>query len=142
MIGRRWTLKDAQEAIAAWYEELRKAYNENNWKRIGELYNDDSLVYARKSGKTAVGKAKIKGLWKDFIKPKKGTWVETKPVTLTLIPTDRLVRDGLAFERIMQLVHWEAVLVFQKKESVKDLGMGGHIEECVFNYPDYEEMTI
>jgi hypothetical protein len=142
MTGRMWTLKNAQEAIQTWYDELRKAYNENDWKRIGELYNEDSLVYARISGKTAKGKSKIKGYWKDLIKPKKGTWTRTEPVVLTLIPTDRLVRDGLAFERIMQLVHWKAVLIFQKAASITDVGYGGHIEECVFNNPDYQDMTI
>jgi ketosteroid isomerase-like protein len=96
-----WTLKDAQEAIQAWFEELRKAYNENNGKRIGELYNDDSLIYARESGKTAKGRTQIKSFWKNFVKPRKGTWTKTEFADLTLIPTDRLVRDGLAFERIM-----------------------------------------
>ncbi len=142
MMGRMWTLKEARGAVLAWYEELRKAYNENNGKRIGELYNDDSLIYARQSGRTAKGKAKIKGYWKDFIRPQKGLWTKTELVAITLIPTDRLVRDGLAFERILQIVHWQAILVFSKAEPVTDIGMGGHIEECVFNNPDYEDMTI
>lgn len=142
MMGRMWTLKDARQAILAWYDGLRKAYNEHDWKRIGDLYNDDSLIYARKSGRTAKGKAKIKSYWKDFIWPKKGLWMKTELGAITLIPTDRLVRDGLAFERIMQIVHWEAILVFQKAEPVTDVSMGGHIEECVFNNPDYQDMTI
>ncbi len=142
MMGRMWTLKDAREAILAWYKELSKAYNEKNWQRIGELYNDDSLIYARQSGRTARGKTKIKSYWKDFIRTKKGLWTNTELGTVTLIPTDRLVRDGLAFERIMQIVHWDAKLYFQKAEPVKDIGYGGHIEECVFNNPDYEDMTI
>lgn len=144
MRGRKWSLNDAQTAIQAWYDRLREAYNRGDWKSVGALYNDDSIVEAKRSGKICHSKSKIKAHWRDFVKTKHGYMKSAVIVVKTLVPTTRLVRDGLAFELVNQIAVWDGVMTFAKKgkkaaaDPITFEGQGGHIQECVFNNPDYE----
>jgi hypothetical protein len=139
-----WSLNDAQTAIQAWYDRLREAYNRGDWKAIGELYNEDSIVEAKRSGRISHGRSKIKAHWKDFVKPKHGNMTSVVIVVKTLVPTTRLVQDGLAFELANQIAVWDGVMTFANKvrkaaaDPITLEGLGLHIQECIFNNPDCE----
>jgi len=139
-----WTLEDAQEAVQAWYNDLKEAYNQKDWEAVAALYNDSSLIFDRARQKSHKNRKNIKKFWREVMGPGRPKMTSVVVKVFAAQPVDTIVRFDDIYRRIIQRVNWTGVMTFELKAEKKAFvtidfsGDGGHMDVCMFSYPGFE----